>query len=253
MCFFIFGTFAKVESMKFRADVLLAKKGIVKSRTLASELIKAGKVSSAGKKILKPSEELLETAEFEILEKPRYVGRGGMKLEHALREFGVSLKEKTVLDIGSSTGGFSDCAIQHGAKKVIAVDVGTDQFDSELKEDLRIELHEQTDIRDFELKEKVDVAVADVSFISLEQIIPHLSNFLTPLGEAVLLVKPQFEVGKEKVGKGGLVKDDGARAGSLKKVKGELQKYGFEVKAETTSPLRGGDGNIEYLLYAVRT
>jgi 23S rRNA (cytidine1920-2'-O)/16S rRNA (cytidine1409-2'-O)-methyltransferase len=213
-------------------------------------LISSGKISVKGRIAEKASQEVHDGDLVHVLETQKYVSRAGYKLEGAIREFNLNLKDKTILDIGSSTGGFTDCVLQHGARRVIAVDVGTEQFDAELKKDPRVELHEQTDIRNFLPKNKVGFIVVDVSFISLEHIIPYFKKLLIDGGEVVLLVKPQFEVGRELVGKGGVVRD-GVRIQALQKIQQKLTENGFILKGSMDSPIHGGSGNKEFLIYAI--
>lgn len=240
-------------SKKDRLDVLLFKKGLVASRKIASDLIKEGKVFVSGEKVIKASKEFYDDVNIEITELPKFVGRAGLKLEKALDTFNINVKDKIALDVGSSTGGFTDCLLQRGTKKVYAVDVGTDQLREELKNDIRVVSMEQTDIRSIEsLSEKVDLIVIDVSFISLRLILPSVLKFLKDNGEIVTLIKPQFEVGKDNLGKGGIVKEEKDRLDVLENVKKFSLDLGLKVLGEIESPIKGGDGNTEYLLYLVR-
>ena len=240
------------EIKKERLDVLLFKKGLVDSRKIASDLIKEGKVFVCGEKVTKASKEFFDDVKIEITELPKFVGRAGLKLEKAIDTFNIDVSDKVALDVGSSTGGFTDCLLQRGIKKVYAVDVGTDQLRKELKNDSRVVSMEQTDIRSIEsLGDKIDLIVIDVSFISLRLVLPSVLKFLKEDGEIIALVKPQFEVGKDNLGKGGIVKDDMARAEVLEKIKEFTKSLGLKVLGEIESPIKGGDGNIEYLLYLV--
>ncbi|MDD4803883.1 MAG: TlyA family RNA methyltransferase [Candidatus Pacebacteria bacterium] len=235
---------------KERLDVLIFKKGLVDSRKIASDLIKEGKVFVSGEKVTKASKEFSDNVEIEITELPKFVGRAGLKLEKTLDTFNINVTDKVALDVGSSTGGFTDCLLQRSARKVYAVDVGTDQLRGELKNNPRVISMEQTDIRSIgSLPEKVDLIVIDVSFISLELVLPSVLKFLKDGGKIVTLVKPQFEVGKDNLGKGGIVKDDTARFAVLEKIKNLSLKLGLKVLGEIESPIKGGDGNTEYLLY----
>ena len=239
-----------LESKKERLDILLFKKGLVDSRKIASDLIKEGKVFVSGEKVTKASKEFFNDVNIEITELPKFVGRAGLKLEKALDTFNISVLDKVALDVGSSTGGFTDCLLQRGVKKVYAVDVGTDQLRQELKNDTRVVSMEQTDIRNVEsLGDKADLVVIDVSFISLKLILPSILKFLKDNGEIIALVKPQFEVGKDNIGKGGIVKDEKDRMDVLEKIKKLSLDLGLKVLGEIDSPIKGGDGNIEYLLY----
>lgn len=235
---------------KIRADILVFKKGLARSRQNAQELIKEGKVFVGGEKIEKANELLLEDSDIIVTEQSKYVSRAGLKLEEALKKFEIDVTGKIALDVGSSTGGFTDCLLQNNAKKVYAVDVGTDQLVQKIKNDSRVVSLEKTDIRDLsELPEKIDLAVIDVSFISLELVLPSVLKFIKSKGEIVALFKPQFEVGRENLGKGGIVKDENAKKKSLEKIKDFVKKIGLKIIDEITSPIKGGDGNEEYLLY----
>lgn len=232
-----------------RLDVYLTENGMCKSRTAAQSLIKNGGVSVNGKPCEKPSAEVSEGDSVEITgEQLRYVGRGGLKLEGAINAFGLDLNGLTCLDIGSSTGGFTDCMLQYGAEKVYAVDVGTDQLDEKLRSDGRVISMEQTDIRTAQLPEMVDFVGTDVSFISLKQVIPHIFRLLKDGGRAVALIKPQFEAGKKALTKKGIVKDEKDRRRVVEDITEFARLSGFEVTGVTTSPIHGGDGNIEYLM-----
>lgn len=200
--------------------------------------------------IQKNSEQVDSEAKIEIIgtEKP-YVGRGGVKLEKALLEFKINPAKSTVLDVGSSTGGFTECLLRQGAKKVYAVDVGTDQFDSDLKKDPRIVLMEKTDIRKIKaLPDEIDLAVIDVSFISLELILESVKNLIKPSGVIIALIKPQFETHKENKNKSGIVKNEETRIEVLSKIKKFGQKIKLKLQGEIDSPILGGSGNKEYFL-----
>jgi 23S rRNA (cytidine1920-2'-O)/16S rRNA (cytidine1409-2'-O)-methyltransferase len=234
-----------------RLDILLTEKKLTKSRNVAADLIKRGKVLVNGEKITKPAKDFTDSPDLkiEMLEQPKYVGRGGLKLEKALLEFKIDPNGLTVLDVGSSTGGFTDCLLQYGAKKVYAVDVGTDQFDLELGKDPRVILMEKTDIRDIKnLPEKVDLAVIDVSFISLELILEPVKKLLKNNGQIVALIKPQFETGKEAKNKGGIVKNEEIREKVLKDLQIFTKKIGLNTLGTIDSPILGGSGNKEYLI-----
>ncbi len=239
---------------KLRLDLLLAERGLAESREKAQAIIFAGQVLVNGQKQDKAGAIVPEDAEIRILgETLRYVGRGGLKLEAALKEFAVLVLGKTALDVGASTGGFTDCLLQHGAQKVYAVDVGYGQLAWKLRQDPRVVVIERVNIRDLSsslVPEPVDLAVIDVSFISLEKVIPPVLNFLKPAAEIVALIKPQFEVGREQVGKGGIVRDEAARTTAVKKVEDFIRGLGFEVKGIIPSPITGQDGNVEFLIYA---
>lgn len=235
-----------------RIDVYLAENNICKSRTSAVRLIETGGVFVNGKAVMKPSVEVGESDEVSVLEemKPKYVGRGGLKLERAIEVFGIDLSGKVCVDVGASTGGFTDCMLQHGAEKVYAVDVGTNQLDEKLKADARVISLEQTDIRGFKLERPADFIGADTSFISQRLILPHIFRLLKNGGGAVVLIKPQFEAGKKSLlTKKGVVKDKRLREKIVEEIKDFAEQCGFCVNGTEISPITGGDGNVEYLLY----
>lgn len=231
-----------------RLDVFLTEQNLCKSRTAAQALIKSGGVTVDGKPCTKPSAEVDDSRLVEITgEQLRYVGRGGLKLEAALERFGIGISGAECIDIGASTGGFTDCMLQHGAAKVYAVDVGTDQLADSLRADRRVISLEKTDIRTAELPQ-ADFIGTDVSFISLKLILPHIYRLLKSGGTAVALIKPQFEAGKSALNKNGIVREERVRL----KIRDELAEFsagcGFEVKGTVQSPITGGDGNVEYLM-----
>lgn len=227
----------------------MVEKKIVRSRSSAADLIKNSKVLVDGEIVTKPAKDFPDTVTITITEQPKYVGRGGFKLEKALMEFKINPAGLTVLDVGSSTGGFTDCLLQSGANKIYAVDVGTDQFDSKLKGDSRVILMEKTDIRSIKsLPEKIDLAVIDVSFISLELILEKVADLLIPHGKIIALIKPQFETAKESKNKSGIVKNDTIREKVLKKIKSFTLKINLLTINTIESPILGGSGNKEYLI-----
>jgi 23S rRNA (cytidine1920-2'-O)/16S rRNA (cytidine1409-2'-O)-methyltransferase len=232
-----------------RLDILIAERKLTKSRAVATDLIKKGLVKVSGEIVTKPAKEYAPDTNIEILEQPKYVGRGGLKLEKALAEFQVNPAGLIVIDVGSSTGGFTDCLLQNGAKKVYAVDVGTDQLDPRLKSDSRVVSLEKTDIRKVtSLPEKADLAVIDVSFISLELILKSVANLLIKKGKIIALVKPQFESANIDKNKSGVVKNDLIREKVLEKIKNFCTQNDLTVLNTTKSPILGGDGNTEYLI-----
>ncbi len=244
--------------MKIRIDKLLFEKNITESRERAKALIMAGKILVNKEKIDKPGTLVEEDAEIEIIgEKLQYVSRGGLKLEKALQVFPISLEKKVVLDIGASTGGFTDCALQNGASKVYAVDVGYGQLDWKLRNDSRVITMERTNARYLEKEsfpEPLDFVTTDVAFISLTKILPAIKKVLkSDLGEAVVLIKPQFEAGREKVGKKGVVKDPEVHKEVIDKIINFSIQEGFIIKGLTSSPIKGPEGNIEYLLWIARS
>lgn len=232
-----------------RLDVYLTENGLCKSRTAAQSLIKSSGVSVNGKPCVKPSFEVADGDEVEVTgEQLRYVGRGGLKLEGALKVFSLDISGMVCLDIGSSTGGFTDCMLQNGAEKVYAVDVGTDQLDEKLRADSRVVAMEQTDIRTAQLPEAVDFVGTDVSFISLKQILPHIDRLLKKGGRAAVLIKPQFEAGRAALNKKGIVKDEKVRRRVVEDITEFAVQCGFLVIGTADSPICGGDGNTEYLM-----
>lgn len=244
------------KSSKVRLDRLLADRGLVESREKGQALIIAGQTLVDGRKIEKAGTLVPRDAEIRIIgEQMPYVSRGGLKLEAALREFAVEVRGKAALDVGASTGGFTDCLLQHGARIVFAVDVGYGQLAWKLRQDARVVAIERANIRVLDpalLPVPVDVAVIDVSFISLEKVLPAIAPFLAPGAELVALIKPQFEVGKGEVGKGGIVRDRTARQKAVERIRGFVSGLGWSVKGTMESPITGQEGNVEYLLYANR-
>ncbi|MBO7666093.1 MAG: TlyA family RNA methyltransferase [Clostridia bacterium] len=241
-----------------RADILLAEKGLAKSRSAAAAFIKEGRVSANGKKVAKPGELLEENCEINV-EYPQtlYVSRGGIKLEHALSVFGVEAKGKICLDIGASTGGFTHCLLTHGAKKVYAVDSDTAQLDPTLRADSRVVSRENVNARyltETDFEDKIDLIVMDVSFISQTLLYPACAAVLCAGGVMVTLVKPQFETGSRARHKNGVIKDkDGKNAAALiKKLAASASEYGFRLTDTAVSPITGGDGNVEYLAAFVK-
>jgi len=237
--------------VKQRLDVALVERGLVETRTKAQSLIMARRILVNGQHVDKAGAQVADDDELRVeeLEHP-WVGRGGMKLAHALREFGISVEEKTCADIGASTGGFTDVMLKSGAKKVYAIDVGYGQLDVSLRNDPRVINREKVNARhltaaDFE--DPIDFVSIDVSFISLKLILPAVATFLR--GELVALIKPQFEVGKKDVGKGGIVRDEVKRAEAVESVVAFAREIGFEVKGVIESPVKGMEGNVEYLMW----
>jgi 23S rRNA (cytidine1920-2'-O)/16S rRNA (cytidine1409-2'-O)-methyltransferase len=242
------------KNLKVRLDRLIVDRGLAESRERGQALIIAGQVLVNGQKQDKSGALIPADAEIRILgEVFPYVSRGGLKLAAALRGFNISVEGGTALDVGASTGGFTDCLLQHGCDKVYAVDVGYGQMAWKLRQDPRVVVIERTNIRSMDpalIPEPVDIAVIDASFISLEKIIPSILKFLKTGAEIVALIKPQFEVGKGQVGKGGIVRDEAARAAAVEKVAVFFRKTGLEVIGVIPSPITGQDGNVEYLIYA---
>ena len=250
--------FCKQMPKKSRLDLHLLTKGLVKSRKEAQNLIRAGKVKTINGQILdKPGQEVLIDLEIEVTHPLRYVSRGGEKLAEAFNQFPLEIKNRVCLDAGISTGGFTDCLLQLGASKVYGVDVGYGQTAWSIRNDPRVVLLERTNIR-YLTPEKLfktgdlipDFAVADLSFISLKIVLPSIKSLLSiTRSELIVLVKPQFEVGKDKVGKGGVVRDHSLHAEAIKGVISEAKKYKWYPKGLIPSPLKGPAGNQEYLLW----
>jgi 23S rRNA (cytidine1920-2'-O)/16S rRNA (cytidine1409-2'-O)-methyltransferase len=237
-----------------RIDKLLVERGLAESRTKAQAMVMAGVVLVDEQRVEKPSLQFDPNSEIRIKRgddpTSRYVGRGGLKLEAALREFQIDVAGLTCLDVGASTGGFTDCLLQNGAKKVVAVDVGHNQIDWRLRNDPRVEVREGTNARylkpeDFE--QKFDVAVMDVSFISATKVLPAIVPLLVEKGTIVTLIKPQFEVGRGEVGGGGVVRDEAKRARVVEEVNNAARAIGLEVVNVIESPIQGAEGNIEFL------
>ncbi len=233
-----------------RIDRYLFEKGLAPSREKAKALIMAGLVYVDGRRVDKPGYRLKGNERVEVREPPRYVSRGGYKLEGALKKFGVIVEGKVCLDIGSSTGGFTDCLLQHGAKKVYAVDVGRGQMDPKLRKDPGVVLFEKTDARDLSeghVPEKVDIVTVDVSFISVTKVIPNVLRFLKEEGLMLVLVKPQFELSPKEVRKG-IVRDRDLRRKALLKVVRYVQDLGLKVLGITKAFPKGTKGNEEFFL-----
>ena len=234
-----------------RLDLLLVERGLADSREKARALILAGQVLVQGQKVDKAGAAVAVDSQVELLAQPRYVGRGGLKLEAVLDHFGVAVAGKVCLDIGSSTGGFTDCLLQRGAARVYAIDVGTGQLDWRLRNDPRVVVHEQVNARFLsrsEVPEPIHLAVADVSFISITMILPVLPNLLAADGEMVILVKPQFELERQQVGKGGIIRDPALHRAACQRVEEAVRRLGFQSQV-IPCPVLGAEGNQEFLLY----
>ncbi len=240
-------------SEKNRLDLALTQNGLVESREKGRALIMAGQVYVNGQKAIKAGLFIQDSDIIEVRENLNpYVSRGGLKLRKAVYEFGLELADKICIDVGASTGGFTDCMLQNGAQKVYAVDVGYGQLAWKLRSDARVVVLERTNFRyatEEQIPEKTDFASVDVSFISLRIILPVLRSFLKDGGEAVCLIKPQFEAGRENVGKKGVVRDEAVHVRVVKEITEFSMQNGFQVKGLTFSPVKGPEGNIEYLMY----
>ncbi len=237
---------------KKRADIILHEKGLVESREKGKRVIMEGSVYVGEKRVDKPGEYLDETVDIHIRSNPLpYVSRGGLKLEKAMAEFGIDLEGSVCMDMGASTGGFTDCMLQSGAKKVYAVDVGYGQLDWRLRNDPRVVVMERTNIRYMEndsIEDRLDFISIDVSFISLKHILPVASAFLKENGKIAALVKPQFEAGRDKVGKKGIVRDRAVHKEVIQAVIGYGKQSGLYPEGLTFSPITGTTGNIEFLM-----
>lgn len=244
---------AKPRVAKLRLDKLLVERGLCDSRTRAQALILAGEVVVGDHAVTKPGTAVRTDAQLRIKGDPNpFVSRGGLKLHGALAHFEVDPEGAVCLDVGASTGGFTDCLLQAGATRVYALDVGYGQLAWKLVRDARVVVMDRQNIRELkpeQLPEPIDLAVADCSFISLTKVLPHLPPVLRPGAQLVVLVKPQFEVGREAVGKGGIVRDDAAREAALAEVEAAAAGLGFEVRGRVESPITGREGNREWLLW----
>lgn len=233
---------------KQRLDVELVQRGLVQSRSQAENYVKLGVVYVNKKVIQKAGTPVTETDVIDVQTAGQYVSRAGLKLASVAEKLHVNFQNKTVLDVGSSTGGFTDYALQHGAKKVLAVDVGTDQLHPSLRNDKRIELHEKTDIRDFFPSDPVDIVVIDVSFISLREILPHIAKIAPRGAEIVAMLKPQFEAGRGQTNKG-VIKNNTVRRKIIADFESWAEQY-FIIQSKRDSEIAGQKGNVErfYLL-----
>jgi len=239
---------------KLRLDELVLARGLAETRTKAQALILAGRVLVNDAPVDKPGTRVAEDAAVRVRgEERRYVSRGGDKLAGALAELGVDVARKRCLDVGASTGGFTDCLLQHGAAHVIALDVGYGQLDVRLRADPRVSVVERVNAREMSAEHvppepRVDLVVVDVSFISATLVLPRIA-VLAPHAEVLVMVKPQFEVGRERVGKGGVVRDDGDRASAVARVREAAAALGYETRGEAESRLAGPAGNREVFVW----
>jgi 23S rRNA (cytidine1920-2'-O)/16S rRNA (cytidine1409-2'-O)-methyltransferase len=237
-----------------RIDKLLVGRGLAETRTKAQAMVMAGVVLVNEQRVDKPSEQFSIDSQIRIkhADDPtsRFVGRGALKLEAALREFQIDVQGLNCLDVGASTGGFTDCLLQHGATKVFAVDVGHNQIDWRLRNDLRVEVREGVNARYLKVDDfpvRFDLIVMDVSFISVTKILPALVPLLAGDGRLIVLIKPQFEVGRGEVGSGGIVRDPAKRARVVEEINRAAPSYGLENLGVIESPIQGGEGNVEFL------
>ena len=242
--------------MKTRADQLLVDRGLAESRSKAQALILAGLVFSGERRIDKAGQPLAPDSELEVRGKDHpWVSRGGIKLAHALAHFGWDVTDAVALDVGSSTGGFTDVLLQRGARKVFAIDVGTNQLAWKLRQDPRVVVHEQTNARyltDAVVTEPVDLIVCDASFIGLAKVLDRALDFARPGGRLIALVKPQFEADRSEIGKSGVVRDAQVHDRVCAAAADWLVSRGWRVEGITPSPITGPEGNVEFLLAAVR-
>ena len=242
---------------KQRVDQILADRGLAESRAKAQAYIMAGLVTVAGKKIDKPGHKIASDAVIELKGKDHpWVSRGGIKLEHALRHFDIDVSGMIAMDVGSSTGGFTDVLLTGGAEKVYAVDSGTNQLAWKLRQDQRVVVHEQTSARiltEQHIPEKIDIIVCDASFISLVKVLERPLNFAKDRALLVALVKPQFEAERSDVGKGGVVRDEAVRQAACEKVRDWLIASGWDIMGMTESPITGPKGNVEFLIGAQKS
>ncbi len=236
-----------------RADALLLRRGLCDSREQAKRLIMAGEVLCGTERVAKPGTRLPVEADLTVCRRPKYVGRGGLKLERALEAFGINPAGLVCLDVGASTGGFTDCLLQRGAKRVHAVDVGTNQLAWKLRQDARVVVKEKFNARNLvegDLGERVDLVVMDLSFISLTKVLPAALGVLREGGAVVCLIKPQFELSRAEVGKGGVVRDAAARAKAVESIRAFVRdELHREWRGLIESPITGMDGNVEFLAW----
>ena len=235
-----------------RLDLLLVERQLVASREDGRRRVLAGEVMVNDQAVTKAGNLVDIAAEIRLKPKPPYVSRGGQKLEKALAEFAIQVKNKTALDIGASTGGFTDCLLAHGAAQVFAVDVGYGQLDWKLRNDPRVIVYEKTNVRYLDLSRlprAADVATIDASFISLKLILPQVKTLIVEQGDVVALIKPQFEVGKGKVGKGGVVRSAAEHQRVIDEIRQTAADLSFQVLGVTESPLTGPKGNREFLIH----
>ena len=236
-----------------RVDTLLVARGLCDSREQAKRLIMAGEVLTGTERIGKSSQKVAEDADLWVKERPKYVGRGGFKMEGALQEFGIDPTGWTCADLGASTGGFTDCLLQHGAAKVHAIDVGTNQLVWKLRSDDRVVSKERFNARNLKVEdigERVKLVVMDLSFISLTKVLPSAFNILEEGGAVISLIKPQFELSRDEVGKGGIVREEELHQKAVDKIRRFItEELGREWAGLTTSPITGTDGNVEFLAW----
>jgi 23S rRNA (cytidine1920-2'-O)/16S rRNA (cytidine1409-2'-O)-methyltransferase len=235
---------------KKRLDSLLVARKLADNVAAAQALIMAGEVTVSGKVVSKPGTMVDESSELFLAEKLPYVSRGGLKLAHALDEFNIDITSMTAMDVGASTGGFTDCLLQRSAKRVYAIDVGYGQLDYKLRQNQRVVVMEKVNAHyPFPLPEKVDIATIDLSFISVTQVLPNIVNHLAPGGHIIILFKPQFEAKREEVGKGGIIRDPQIHALVLGRFITWITEHDLRLRGLVASPILGAEGNKEFLIY----
>jgi 23S rRNA (cytidine1920-2'-O)/16S rRNA (cytidine1409-2'-O)-methyltransferase len=235
---------------KQRLDNLLVNRELAENRSQAQALIMAGKVTVSGKTITKPGTQVDEDASLELAEKMPYVSRGGFKLAHALDEFKLDVNSLTAMDVGASTGGFTDCLLQRGARRVYAIDVGYGQLDYKLRQDNKVTVMERVNAHyPFSLPEKVNIATIDLSFISVTKVLPNITGHLTQPGSIIVLFKPQFEAERKEVGKGGIIKDPQVHARVLGRFIVWATGHDLRLRGLVASPILGAEGNKEFLVF----
>jgi 23S rRNA (cytidine1920-2'-O)/16S rRNA (cytidine1409-2'-O)-methyltransferase len=234
---------------RIRADLLLVERGLAETRESARRLIMAGEARVGTTVLVKPATMLDPGAPIEVVQPPRYVSRGGLKLEAALEEFGIDVTGLRCLDIGASTGGFTDCLLRHGAASVLAVDVGRAQLHAKLRTDPRVELRERVNARDLPELPPIDLFVGDVSFISLRKVLPSVQNRVRPGTIGAVLLKPQFEAGPSEVPRGGVIRDEAVRTRVLDEFRSWLRERDWRIFGAMVCPVHGGDGNVEFFLH----
>jgi 23S rRNA (cytidine1920-2'-O)/16S rRNA (cytidine1409-2'-O)-methyltransferase len=245
-----------MKAKKIRLDQLIVDRGLAESKTRAQALVMAGHVLVGDVKVSKPGQQVAEDADVTVKGSDHpWVSRGGIKLAHALAEFSIDVNGMVAIDVGSSTGGFTDVLLTNGAAKVYAVDSGTNQLAWKLRQDPRVVVHEQTSARiltEAHIAEPVDLIVCDASFIGLAKVLERPLSFAKPEAQLVALIKPQFEAGREEVGKGGVVRDEAVHVRVCVEVSEWLEASGWNVLGLTTSPITGPQGNVEFLVWAQR-
>jgi 23S rRNA (cytidine1920-2'-O)/16S rRNA (cytidine1409-2'-O)-methyltransferase len=235
---------------KKRLDNLLVTRALAENQKMAQSLIMAGEVTVSGKVITKPGALVDETIELKLAEKLPYVSRGGIKLAHALDDFKLNVTSLTAMDVGASTGGFTDCLLQRGAKRVYAIDVGYGQLDYKLRQDPRVVVMERVNAHyPFSLPEKANMATIDLSFISVTKVIPNVVDHLSPPGYIIVLLKPQFEARREEVGKGGIIKDPQVHALVVSRFIVWATDHDLRLRGLVASPILGAEGNKEFLIF----